>query len=189
MRIKSYLSWATLAAAYLVGCSIALSPIAARAGTLEIPAWSFARGNVKIYADPAEYADAGPYVTSASEKDRQPWGWSVEYDIDIPVRGIYRIQIQYAAARARPVEVYFDNVMLNKICTGVTFSKDQGELTWNSSGARWDNVTLPREVGEIPKGLHTVKITSRRAMPHLVALRLETSEAFPETWPTASIQG
>jgi hypothetical protein len=154
----------------------------AEAGTIEIPAWSFARGNAKIYADPSQHADAGPYVTSGDEKDRQPWGWTVEYDVDFPVTGIYRLEIQYASAEARPVEVYLDNVMLRKTCTGVTFSKKQDKLTWNSSGARWETITLPREVGEIKKGPHTVKITSRRPLPHLVALRLETNEAFPETW-------
>ena len=30
------------------------------AGSVVIPAWSFARGNARIHADPAQYADAGP---------------------------------------------------------------------------------------------------------------------------------
>ena len=33
-----------------------------KGGSVVIPAWSFARGNVRIYADPDGYADARPLV-------------------------------------------------------------------------------------------------------------------------------
>ena len=39
--------------------TVTLAPGQAEAGTLLIPAWSFARGNARICADPAEYANAG----------------------------------------------------------------------------------------------------------------------------------
>ncbi len=168
-----------LAMACVAAKSVVFPPLRAEAGSLVIPAWSFARGNGRIYADPGRYADAGPVVGSG---EKQPWGWSIEYDIDIPVDGKYSLHICYSAAEARPVEVFLDNVMLRKTCTGVTFSRKGDKLTWNSSGARWDTIMLPREVGEIKKGFHTVKITSRRPLPHLVALRLETNEAFPGSW-------
>ena len=64
--------------------SVALPAPRAEAGTLVIPAWSFARGNAQIHADPSRYADAGPVVAGGPEES---WGWMVEYDIDIPVTG------------------------------------------------------------------------------------------------------
>ena len=51
----------------------------ARAGSLIVPAWSFARGNMKIDADPGKCADAGPVVIGGV---KEPWGWTVEYDIE-----------------------------------------------------------------------------------------------------------
>ena len=82
------------------------------AGTIEIPAWAFDRGNVVIDADPAKYADAGPVVVSGEE---MPWGWRVQYDVEYPVAGKYQLHIRYAATEARPVEVLFDTRNVRKI--------------------------------------------------------------------------
>ena len=72
-----------------------------------IPAWSFVRGNVRVDADPAEFADAGPVVVSGPAEH---WGWTVEYDVDIPVEGEYTIQICYASSESRPVNVLVDSI-------------------------------------------------------------------------------
>ena len=166
--------------------SVTLLPIPAEAGSCEIPAWSFARGNVQIYASPDKYADAGPVVGSGSQ---EPWGWTVEYDVDIPVDGKYTVQVRYATAEARPMEVFVDDKNLGKCCAGVTFglpsSKRSDTLTWNSSGAKWTGVR--NQWGglvdvALTKGTHTVKFTRRGPLPHLVALRLDTSATFPESW-------
>ena len=193
MRIEPLRSWrrrprrlAVFAVALLAVCGVAFPAARAQAGSLVIPAWSFARGNARVYASPDQYADAGPVVGSGPE---QPWGWRVEYDVDVPVTGKYTLQICYAAAEARPVEVFFDDQNLTKCCTGVTFgpasSEQPAEVTWNSSGAKWESV---RNYFESPvslsltKGKHTVMFTRRGPLPHLVALRLDTPEAFPEDW-------
>jgi len=60
--------------------------VEAEAGSLVIPAWAFDRGNVRVHADPAKYADAGPVVGSGP---KEPWGWTVEYDVDFSVDGGY----------------------------------------------------------------------------------------------------
>ncbi len=175
-----------LATACLAVWSVAFPAARAEAGSLVIPAWSFARGNARIHANPDEYADAGPVVGSGP---RRPWGWTVEYDIDIPVDGKYTLQIRYAAAEARPVQVFFDNQNLTKSCTGVTFgSAPSGKpvaFTWNSSGAKWEGVN--NQWGSLiklsaTKGKHTVKFARRGPLPHLVALRLDTPTAFPADW-------
>jgi len=140
------------------------------AGSLVIPAWSFARGNVRVYASPDEYADAGPVVGSGPER---PWGWMVEYDIDLPVTAKYTLQVCYAAAEARPVEVFFDGQDMSKCCTGVTFG---------SSGAKWEGLHQNHawnKLQPIAKGKHTLKFTRSGPLPHLVALRLDTPTDFP----------
>lgn len=168
-------------AALAVGIA-AMIPDTAQAGTLLIPAWSFARGNAQVHADPDEFADAGPVVISGPE---EPWGWRIEYDIDIPVEGKYSLEVCYAAAEARSVELFFDNVNSGKTCTRVTVDKSS-QPTLNSSGARWDKITNAQ--GNHPlyvsltKGKHTVMFTRRGLLPHLVALRLTTEEEFPESW-------
>jgi hypothetical protein len=141
---------------------------------------------MQIHADPEKYADAGPVVGGGPE---QPWGWTVEYDIEVPVKGDYTFQIRYAAAEARPVEVLLDGkAILARCCMGVTFSSTPSQqsagLTWNSSGARWESM---RHYGRITKraltkGRHTLKLTRKGPMPHLVAIRLDTAEEFPADW-------
>ncbi len=120
MRIQSFLplrfrpsALAVLGLACLTVWSVAFPPARARAGSLVIPAWSFARGNVRIHASPDEYADAGPVVGPGPER---PWGWTVEYDVDVPVTGTYTLQICYAAAEARPMAFFFDSQNMGKCC-------------------------------------------------------------------------
>ena len=186
MKIGSRLPWRLGLLILLVVWSVALPAGRADAGSLVIPAWSFARGNMQIHADPEKYADAGPVVGGGPE---QPWGWTVEYDIEVPVKGDYTFQIRYAAAEARPVEVLLDGkAILARCCMGVTFSSTPSQqsagLTWNSSGARWESM---RHYGRITKraltkGRHTLKLTRKGPMPHLVAIRLDTAEEFPADW-------
>ncbi len=147
------LALAVLALACLAVSSFAPPTERAEAGSLVIPAWSFARGNAKIHVDPNEFADAGPVVGGAEAK---PWGWTVEYDIDIPVTAAYTLQICYAAGEARPVELFFDGKRLGNWCTSVTFGPERAgrtdKPTWKSSGARWDASGPPGPQGEKPSG-------------------------------------
>ncbi len=153
----------------------------AKAGSLVIPAWSFARGNMVVDANPDKFADAQPVVIPGMQK---PWGWAVEYDIDIPVTGEYKLQICYAAGDVRPVEVYFDGKAVGKCCTNVTIDSSN-QVTWNSSGAKWEvfQHTLQRGRGfPATKGKYTLKLTRRGPLPHFVAVRLDTTEEFPKDW-------
>ena len=176
-----------LVAACLAVWSVVFPAGPARAGSLVIPAWSFARGNARIHANPDEYADAGPVIGSGP---RRPWGWTVEYDIDIPVTARYALQICYASPDARPIDVAFDGRDPGKCCMGVTFcparSGQAAKRTSNSSGAKWEGLykrgTLQLLEVPLDKGIHTIKLSSRRPLPHVVALRLETTTDFPTDW-------
>ena len=65
-----------------------------------VPAWTFDRGNVRIYASPDEYANAEPLVGS---KRGQTGRSEAEYDIDFPVAGEYTLTTKYASPEARPI--------------------------------------------------------------------------------------
>jgi hypothetical protein len=166
--------------------SIAFGSTEARAGTLVIPAWSFARGNAQINANPAELADAGPVVVSGP---RAPWGWSVEYDIDFPAPGGYTLQICFATDEVRPVQVFFDSKDMGKCCTRVSLSPASSKTpnipTPKSSGAAWQ--TLRNRFGSPGKlsarnGKHKLVLTSQGRLPNLVALKLQTAAPFPDDW-------
>jgi hypothetical protein len=173
-----------------IAAALTLSCLAtARAGTIEIPAWAFTRGNGRIHVDPKEYADAGPVVGSG---DREPWGWSLEYDVEYPVAGMYRLYIQYASAESRPISIRFDSRDISKCCLGISLKPGgSGEPTSKSSGARTelvlnrfggpDNLSINRKQ-KARGGKHTIVLTSREPLPHLISLRLTTSEPFPEDW-------
>ena len=181
-----------ISAAFAAVWLVAPAPDRAEGGTLVIPAWAFDRGNGQIDADPAKYADAGPVVVSGP---KAPWGWSLEYDIDIPVTGRYTLKICYATEDVRPVQVFFDSRDIAKCCTKVSLasasSAKPNTPTSKSGSARWEMLRnrfggpaalADRKNGKAKAGKHTILLTSHRPLPHLAALKLETSEAFPDDW-------
>ena len=183
---------ALMAAVCLIISGVMLCPDRAEAGSIVIPAWSFARGNGQVHTDPNKYADAGPVVVSG---ERRPEGWQIEYDVDLPVSGYYTLQICYASNEARPVEIFVDGRRMGDWCKGVTFGPPQegkpDAPTLKSSGAKWEAVggvggfaKIWRR-SEIAAGMHTVKLARSGPLPHLVALCLETDKEFPKDWKPA----
>jgi hypothetical protein len=110
-------------------------------------------------------------------------GGVVEYDIDFPVTAEYTLQISYAAAEARPVDVFLDGKILGRSCYGVTPGTARLELpvrfSWSSRYAKWEEKPLKLSVTE---GKHTLKIARSGPLPHLAALRLDSPVAFPKDW-------
>jgi len=176
-----------LALTCLASCVLALPAARAEAGSLVIPAWAFARGNAQVHADPGGYADAGPLIGSGP---RRPWGWTVEYDVEIPVMAKYTLQICYASAEARPIDVSIDDMDPDKCCEGVTLGPaaagQPARPTFNSSGAKWEGFYKRGQLSlmELPltKGTHTIKLARGGPLPHIVALRLGTPTEFPADW-------
>ncbi|MDP6547281.1 MAG: hypothetical protein QGH60_25200, partial [Phycisphaerae bacterium] len=111
------------------------------------------------------------------------------YDVEVPVDGDYTLHLRYATDEARPVQVFFDSRNISKCCKGVTFSAApsarSNTITAKSSGAKWESV-VNRFGGLVKlsakKGTHTIKLTRRGPLPHLVTLRLDTDKAFPEDY-------
>jgi hypothetical protein len=158
-----------------------------RAGSLLIPAWTFERGNARVYASPDEYADGEPLVGGGSGQSEET---VVEYDIDFPVDGDYTLQLRYASAKARPVDVWLDGRHMGKGCNGVTIDSRPTEypVTFSSSARvlKWQGL-YDHTQGElrklrVAKGKHTLKISRRGPLPNIAALRLDSSTGFPEGW-------
>jgi len=157
------------------------------AASLTIPAWSFARGNAKIYASPDQYGNAGPIVGSPSQDAEDG---SLEYDIDFPGDGEYILYMKYASAEVRPLDVYLDDKHLGKTCLGTTFGSAPFEhpvrLTSDSSGAekKFEGFAKDGKLVRIKatKGKHTLKLARKGPLPHIKALRIDAMQPFAEGW-------
>ncbi len=135
-------------------------------GVIEIPGYAYDRGNAQTFADPQQYADGGPMVAFGGQSPV-----NIEYDVELPVDGSYRIRLRYAAADARPVDFYIDQERIGLCCRGTTGS-------WNTSSAQWEDSFQHY----ITPGKHTFRMERAGAFPHVMALRLEGSRSFPDGW-------
>ena len=134
-----------------------------QAGSFEIPAWAFDRGNAQTFT--GQWADREPMVAFGG---RSPV--LVEYDIDFPASGSYALRVRYAAAQARPVTLFLDGKTVTTVCRQETGS-------WNTSGAQTESSANLY----IPAGLHTVRLQRAGDFPHVVSLQF-TSPEIPEAW-------
>ena len=204
MRIELCLPWrcrpltlVVLATAYLAVWNIATPAVGAEkpkpAGSFEIPAWAFDRGNAAVDANPDQYADYRDIYPELIAGDGGLLPWVVEYDVDFPVDATYTLHIRYAAAEPRPMKLWLDGQEVGKCCGGVTGNSlpypyrqpkvhdAQPIPASNRHGAEWE------EAGKLPvtKGKHTLKLTRSASPPNVIALRLESPVAFPKDWKPA----
>src|SRR3990167_5081625 len=134
------------------------------ANSFLIPAFAFDRGNAKTFT--TSWADAGPMVAFGGESPIV-----IEYDIEFPATAEYALSIHYAAAEARPVQLFLDGKSVGMCCRTATGS-------WNTSGAKWESTTTLT----LAPGKHTLKLQREGAFPHVVSLKFESSAALPEGW-------
>ena len=132
----------------------------------EIPAWSFERGNARVFT--SSWADAEPMIAFGGEDP-----WTVEYDIDLPIESTFTFSVKYAAQDRRPLALAVDEERFGDVCGDTTGS-------WNTSGAQWKPVLQHW----LAPGKHTLRLTSAAGgpPPHLVALRIEAERPFPADW-------
>jgi len=163
------------------------------AGAFEIPAWTFDRGNARVDANPAQYADYRDTYPELIAGDGGRLPWVVEYDVDFPVDATYTLHVRYASPEPRPIEFWLDGRKLGKCCGRVTgdslpypyrrpkLHDAQPRPVSNRHGAEWE------EAGKlsVAKGKHTLKFTRAAVPPNLIALRLESPVAFPKDWQPA----
>jgi formylglycine-generating enzyme required for sulfatase activity len=134
------------------------------ANSFLIPAFAFDRGNAKTFT--TSWADAGPMVAFGGDSPVV-----IEYDIDFPATAEYALSINYAAADARPVQLFLDGKSVGMCCRTATGG-------WNTSGAKWESTTTLT----ITEGKHTLKLQREGAFPHVVSLKFESRVKFPEGW-------
>ncbi len=179
--------------------TVALLPVGSRvpqvhgaeakpAGSFEISAWTFDRGNAKVFANPDIYADYRDKFPDLVAGDGGELPWVIEYDVDFPVDAAYTLHIRYGSPEPRPMEVWLDGRRVGT-CGGRTTGNappymdrhpqhDRPRYTENFHGIEWEEACkLP-----VTQGKHTLKFTRKGPPPRLSALRLESPVAFPEDW-------
>ncbi|HQZ68336.1 MAG TPA: hypothetical protein PLY87_24780, partial [Planctomycetaceae bacterium] len=157
------LSW-LLSASCLRAETLEIESPGNNANSFLIPAYAFDRGNARTFT--SSWADAEPMVAFGGESPIV-----IEYDIDFPVTAEYALSINYAAADARPVQLFLDGKNAGTCCRSATGS-------WNTSGAQWESMTTLT----IAQGKHTLKLQREGAFPHVVSLKFASSVALPEGW-------
>jgi len=158
------------------------------AGSFEISAWTFDRGNAEVFANPdiyADYRDKFPELVVGKGGETP---WVIEYDINFPVDAVYSLWICYGSPAKRPVEVWIDNRRVGVCCGRVTGNPPpymdrhpQHDLPRDAAdfhGIEWEKGLDIK----ITKGEHTVKFTRDGLPPRLNKLRFESPTAFPKGW-------
>ena len=124
------------------------------------------RGNVDARSVARSYSGKYPCIVNGGEMPNE-----AEYDLDFPVTADYTVYALYTAAQPRPVDILLDGEQVVRGFTDVTGN-------WHTDHAQWfKQCTVP-----IAEGRHTVKLLCESCIPHICALRFESSVAFPKDW-------
>lgn len=136
-------------------CHLGIASAVGQSNSFTVDAWAFDRGNARVFTE--EYASAGPMVAFGGSSPVY-----VEYDIDFAEAGDYLLNIQYAAAESRPIELRLDGRSVGPVCRSATGS-------WDTSGALWEeSVRL-----ELSSGRHTFRLERANDFPHVTGLRFD----------------
>jgi len=165
-RLHSALKWRWLCMS-LVGLLAAL-PNASRAAEaeFEFEARDFDDGNARVSLTDQSYADGPSCIWNGGELPN----WA-EYEFEFPVTADYTLSVLYTALQARPVEISLDGKKVHTGLKGVTGN-------WNTKSAKWEEqCTL-----HITRGKHAIALRREGAFPHICALRLQSSQPFPDGW-------
>jgi hypothetical protein len=168
MLIANRKSWASLSwYVALIGLLVA-APLHARAGQSEftLQAQDFDNGNVRVSQQGQQYASVHSCIWNAGELPN-----IAEYEIDFPVTADYTLSALYAAAQARPVEIQMDGKKVHTGFQGVT-----GD--WDTRSAKWEAQCTVH----IAQGRRTIRLQCAGPMPHICALRLQSSVPLPDGW-------
>ncbi len=120
---------------------------------MEIEAEHYHRGNGRVSFDLAPQRGvvvSRPGVVSTH----------AEFDLDVIQAGEYEFQLRYAAASARPVDVFVDDLFVGKAATDATGGWEAQSLAWGAG------LTL-----NLRSGPHLLRIERAGAFPRIDRLR------------------
>lgn len=129
-------------------------------------AHDFDRSNLRISLRGESYATLHACIWNAGQYPNR-----ADYEIEFPVEADYDLSVLYAAADSRPVDILVDGKQIHTGLASVTGG-------WNTDHAQWENQCKLH----LAPGKHTITLQRQDCMPHICALRVESSVAFPAGW-------
>jgi len=161
------------------------------AGSFQIDAWTFDRGNGWVFPNPDIYADYRDKFPQLVVGDGSQSPWVIEYDVEFPVDATYALHVCYGSPEKRPMEVWLDGRRIGTSCGRVTGNPPpyldrhpQHDLPRDATdfhGIEWEQACKL----SASKGKHTLKFTRDGLPPRVHALRIDSPVAFPEEWKPA----
>ncbi len=120
-----------------------------------VEAEEFSEGNVRI--DTTGYGAGIGVILNRGELPNV-----VEYEVEVATDGYYQLELRFAAAQSRPVQIAVDGQLVNALAArDVTGS-------WNPDSQRWSvGCVLPLNVGG-----HTIRLSREGPFPHFDKLAL-----------------
>ena len=148
---------------YLLGLGLGLFGMAplsqASAATISIEATLYSRGcDIAPASGQAAQYGRGVIVNAPPYNSRPN---CAEYQFHAPSKGLYRLEIEYAAAQSRPVQVVLNRVLVNRGALSATTG------CWTPNCQRWTVVGQYH----LRAGNNTLLIKRSDVFPHIRALR------------------
>ncbi|MGE5191795.1 MAG: DUF1553 domain-containing protein [Deltaproteobacteria bacterium] len=155
-----------------------------------------------VGADPQAIADRGARVIEAEEfvrgnvlKDSTTYGQGIgviynkgelpnvaEYDVPIEKAGVYQLELRYAAAESRPVQILINGELVKGDAAGrVTGSWNPDTQTWEIAG-----------LFPLAAGMNTIRLERAQPFPHfdkLLVVEARDGEGKPLTAPAPPADG
>ncbi|MEX0711349.1 MAG: DUF1553 domain-containing protein [Pirellulales bacterium] len=118
-------------------------------GTLLFEAEKFDRGNVKI-----DFETYGAMIGVIYNQGQLPN--VAEYDFELLADGAFQVELRYAAAEPRPVELLLDGVVVQPAAAG------EATGSWQPAEQAW----FAEAVCRLPAGKHTLRLQRDGPFPH-----------------------
>ncbi len=134
------------------------------AGARVLEAEDYTRGNVL-----KSYDGYGAGIGIIYNKGELPN--VAEYEIELPAAGVYQLELRYAAAEARPVQIHLGGKLVKQDAAGAVTG------TWNPDSQKWH----VEGIFELPAGKNTLRLERAQPFPHIDKLALVPSGLPPGT--------
>jgi len=174
-------------------CVLSLPLSQAGAGSIRLQCWQYDRGNAKVVVNPGRYGDYRDQPPGLMMAGSGKAPFEVEFDLDVPATGLWKLRVRYASAGVYPLDVMIDGKKVGTCCAEMTDNappyKDRHPFvheglpkrTWRLHGAQWEDSCEFK----IQAGRRKLKFTRNGEPANLIEIRLTTEAKTPKGWKSS----
>ncbi len=174
-------------------CFAMLSLDRAQAASIRFTCWQYDRGNAKVVVNPGRHGDYRDQPPGLMMTGTGKTPFEVEFDLDVPVTGTWKLRVRYASSGVYPLDVMIDGKKVGICCAEKTDNappyKDRHPFvhegvpkrTWHLHGAQWEDSCE----FNIQAGKRTLKFTRNGPPSNLIEIRLTTEAKTPKGWKSS----